>query len=197
MFDFLRGTLTAKTPTSIVLDVNGIGFQVNIPVSTYERLPALQTTVQILTYHYVREDIQALYGFITREERELFLLLIGVSGIGPKSAITILSGTTPRRFRDQITAGDVPALTQIPGIGPKTARRIIVELGEKFGKDEALLPDDRLSVPAAGGGEEALKALLSLGYRRAEALTALRQAYQTLGPDAPPEKLIKTALQNM
>ncbi len=197
MFAYISGKLFQKEPTSVIIDVNGIGYQINIPLSTYSALPATGQNAKLLTYYHVREDIQALYGFATSEEKELFLLLISVSGIGPKMAMTILSGTSPEQFRRRILDGDVESLTLIPGIGLKTARRIIVELGEKIGQTSEVVSGELATVTLGATGEEALRALISLGYRRAEALNALRKAAKELGDSAPVEKYIKAALNQM
>ncbi|HQQ85370.1 MAG TPA: Holliday junction branch migration protein RuvA [Candidatus Marinimicrobia bacterium] len=197
MFAYISGKLFQKEPTSVIIDVNGIGYQINIPLSTYSALPATGQNAKLLTYYHVREDIQALYGFATPEEKELFLLLISVSGIGPKIAMTILSGTSPEQFRRRILDGDVESLTLIPGIGLKTARRIIVELGEKMGQTSEVVSGELATVTLGATGEEALRALISLGYRRAEALNALRKAVKELGDSAPVEKYIKAALNQM
>ena len=197
MFAYISGKLFQKEPTSVIIDVNGIGYQINIPLSTYSALPATGQNAKLLTYYHVREDIQALYGFATPEEKELFLLLISVSGIGPKMAMTILSGTSPEQFRRRILDGDVESLTLIPGIGLKTARRIIVELGEKIGQTSEVVSGELATVTLGATGEEALRAMISLGYRRAEALNALRKAVKELGDSAPVEKYIKAALNQM
>ena len=197
MFAYISGKLFQKEPTSVIIDVNGIGYQINIPLSTYSALPATGQNAKLLTYYHVREDIQALYGFATSEEKELFLLLISVSGIGPKMAMTILSGTSPEQFRRRILDGDVESLTLIPGIGLKTARRIIVELGEKIGQTSEVVSGELATVTLGATGEEALRALISLGYRRAEALNALRKAVKELGDSAPVEKYIKAAHNQM
>jgi len=138
-----------------------------------------------------------LYGFATPEEKQLSLPPLLLSGIGPKIAMTILSGTSPEQFRRRILDGDVESLTLIPGIGLKTARRIIVELGEKIGQTSEVVSGELATVTLGATGEEALRALISLGYRRAEALNALRKAVKELGDSAPVEKYIKAALNQM
>lgn len=197
MFAYLKGILIQKDPTAIILDVNGIGYQIAIPLSTFEKLPRLNEPVKLLIYLQVREDLQALFGFYTQEEKDLFLKLINVTGIGPKMAVTILSGASPEQFKNRIIAGDVKALTLIPGIGLKTAQRIIVELREKLVGDDVKIPEDMVSMFETGYNDEALKALVSLGYRRSEALNSLKRAARELGPDAPVEKIIKVALNKM
>jgi len=197
MFAYISGKLTQKEPTAVVIDANGVGYLINIPLSTYSALPAPGQSAKLLIYFHVREDIQALYGFATKEEKELFLLLINITGIGPKMAITILSGANPDQFRKRILEGDVKALTLIPGIGLKTAKRIIVELGEKLGRTDLLVTEDSMPMTNEAQSNEALKALMSLGYRRSEALAALRKAVQELGDSASVEKYIKAALNKM
>lgn len=197
MITYLDGIVTHKEPTRVWLDLNGVGYELLIPLSTYERLPRLKERVKLLTHFHVREDAQTLYGFYSSDEKELFLKLIAISGIGPKMAITILSGASPAQFKSRIVAGDVKALTLIPGIGQKTAQRIIVELREKFSGADEPLPDGFDALFSGSISDEALKALLSLGYRRAEALNALKKASQELGTDTSVEAILKSALNNM
>lgn len=197
MITYLDGIVTHKDPTQVWLDLNGVGYELFIPLSTYERLPRLNERIKLLTHFHVREDAQTLYGFYSPEEKELFLKLIAISGIGPKMAITILSGATPTQFKSRIVAGDVKALTLIPGIGQKTAQRIIVELREKIGGTDESLPDGFDTMFGGSISDEALKALLSLGYRRGEALKALKKASQELGSEATVEAILKSALNNM
>jgi len=197
MFAYLKGLVDYKDPTLVVLDVNGIGYQINIPLSTYEVLPLKNEFVKLLIYYHVREDTQSLFGFATKEEKDLFLMLINISGIGPKMALTILSGANPVQFKNRIISGDVKALTLIPGIGLKTAKRIIVELREKFvGMDEKL-PEEIRGGVMSKTIDEALKALLALGYRRDESLRSVKKAYKELGDKASIEKFIKVALSKM
>ncbi len=197
MFAYLKGLVDYKDPTLVVLDVNGVGYQINIPLSTYEVLPLKSKLVKLLIYYHVREDTQSLFGFATKEEKDLFLMLINISGIGPKMALTILSGATPAQFKNRIISGDLKALTLISGIGMKTAKRIIVELREKFvGMDEEL-PEEITGGAVSKIGDEALRALLALGYRRGESLNAVKKAYKELGSEASIEKFIKVALGKM
>jgi len=197
VFAYLTGIVIHKDPTSVVLDVNGIGYQISIPLSTYERLPGNNQSAKLLIHFHVREDAQTLYGFHTQDEKELFLNLINISGIGPKMAITILSGATPAQFKNRIVAGDVNALTLIPGIGMKTAKRIIVELREKLVGVDDSIPGDFGVIIDSKYSDEALKALLSLGYRRTEALKAIKRALKELDADASVEKILKVALNKM
>lgn len=197
MITYLDGIVSYKDPTQVWLDVNGVGYEVNIPLSTYERLPRLQERVKLLTYLHVREDLQVLYGFFSPAEKELFLRLIAISGIGPKMALTILSGASPEQFRQRVVNGDAKALTLIPGIGLKTAQRMIVELREKFGGIAEELPAGFERMFTGTNVDEALKALLSLGYRRSEALQAIKRASREVGPEAAVEAIVKSALNNM
>ncbi len=197
MIDSISGKLVSKTPPAAIIAVGGIRFRIHISVPTFQRLPDKGEPVELLTYLQVREDILDLYGFGTSDERDLFLLLIAISGIGPRSAQSILSGTNPPEFKKRIIAGDVKALTVIPGIGAKTAKRIIVELKEKFidqGADEEL---DFLSADQSPQMNDALLALMSLGYKRNQCqkvLKALEKDGQLAGGL---ETVIKLALKKM
>ncbi len=187
-----------KDPTLAIIDVGGVRLKLSISVNTYERLPSTGGKAELLTYLHVREDVLDLYGFDHQEQRELFLLLINISGIGPRSAMTILSGASTSEFKRRIIAGDVKSLTVIPGIGTKTARRIIIELKEKFVKDT---DDDLITLT---GGEsmrdeirDALDALVSLGYTRAQAHQAIRKLEKSGDLTGSLEEIIKKALIRM
>ncbi|MCK4641878.1 MAG: Holliday junction branch migration protein RuvA [Candidatus Marinimicrobia bacterium] len=197
MYAYLDGIVTYKDPTLLLLDVHGVGYEVLIPLSTFERLPRLNERIKLLIHYHVREDAQTLYGFYSKEEKDLFLKLINISGIGPKMAITILSGASPAQFKSRIIAGDVRALTLIPGIGLKTAKRIIVELREKMVGADDKVPEDLDAIFQTAVSDEALKALLSLGYKRSEAYNALKRASKELGSDAAVETILKVALNKM
>jgi len=198
MIASLRGILTAKAPTEIVIDVAGVGYAVSIPLSTYERLGEIRSEVLLFTHQHVREDTLQLFGFSTEEERSMFRLLLSVTGIGPKMAQGILSGISVGELRGYIATGNLTALMAIPGIGRKLAERLVVELREKISKAEAP------SFISAGASDdqhrvrnEALLALMSLGYQRAAAEKALRTALLTPeGKTAPLEQLIKLALRH-
>jgi Holliday junction DNA helicase RuvA len=134
MISFLRGTVVEVLPMRLIIEVGGTGYDLHIPLSTYDKLPAPGQTVKVLTHLQVREDAHVLYGFATAEERDLFLLLVNnVSGVGPKLALAVLNGTTPVQFRGLVVAGDVASLSKIKGVGKKTAERIVVELRDKVG----------------------------------------------------------------
>ena len=192
----LSGSLLEKQPDHIVLDVQGVGYQVWITLNTFEMLPDVSQQVTLLTYHQVREDSQELFGFASAEEREVFKQLIAISGIGAKTAITILSGALPTELRRRVQEEDEAALIAIPGIGPKMARRILTELRDKFGVEEAPWIGD-----AASGVKgkrdmvtQAVESLIALGYKPYEAQRAVRAALKKVGSEAPVEELIRSAL---
>ena len=198
MIASVRGTLLVKSPTEVVLDVQGVGYGVSIPLSTYERLGELHTTVTLYTYLHVREDSLQLFGFATEEERALFKLLISVSGIGPKMAQGILSGISVQDLKSHIVVGNIGALTTIPGVGRKLGERLVVELREKIGKLDLGPPstaaprDEQATIRS-----EALLALTSLGYSRPAAEQALRSALaESNGIRLTVEQLIKSALRH-
>jgi holliday junction DNA helicase RuvA len=197
MIASLSGILKGKSPTEVLIDVGGIGYAVSIPLSTYSTLGNLNSSVHLLTLLHVREDAMQLYGFATEAERQLFKLLISITGIGPKIAQGILSGISVSELRQHITGGNIAALTSIPGIGRKTAERLVVELRDKIGKTEAAL--GTAVVPGDKNAEtrnEALLALLSLGYNRIAAEKAIRLALSDGdGSGLGVEDLIKKALK--
>lgn len=196
MIAHLQGTILAKSPAELVIDVHGVGFQVSIPLSTFEALGAVNAEVTILTHLHVREDAMQLYGFATEAERGLFRSLLSISGIGPKMAQGILSGLRPPELREAIAAGDLHALTSISGVGKKTAERIILELRDSLGPIEI---EERAAAPAGAQMKmhtEAMVALMSLGFTRATADQALRAIMaQPGGKGLTVEELIKRALQ--
>ena len=132
MIEYIYGNLILKSPNYCIIDINGMGYKVNITNNGFDKLSNINTKVKLLIYFSVSENSQALFGFFDATERDLFLMLISISGIGPKTAINMLSSVTPQEFKDRLIAGEVKMLTMIPGVGPKTARRIIVELKDKF-----------------------------------------------------------------
>ncbi len=167
MIESIKGILNKKYPTHAIIDVGGIRISVNITLSTYEKLGDIDTPIELLTYFNVREDIMELYGFIDNNERLLFKQLTSVNGIGPKSALNILSGTSPSSFRKNIINGDISSLTSIPGIGSKTAKRIIVELKDKFVDSvDSVDLGFQLDSNEQGVIDDVVKVLLSLGYNR-------------------------------
>ncbi len=198
MITFLRGKLVDALPTQITVDVHGVGYEVLIPLSSFDRLPAPGGDVTVLTHLAVREDAHVLYGFISVAEREMFRLLINtVSGIGPKIALNVLSGMNVVALRGAVAAGDVKALSQISGVGKKTAERIVVELRDKIGAAgawEASSAKHGLS-DADQKLNDAVLALIALGYRQPEAHDAIRAAQAVLGPEAGTDALVRAALK--
>lgn len=196
----LRGRLMSKDPGQIVVDVNGVGYQVFIPLSTYYQLPAVKQEVFLRVYTHVREDAIHLYGFHTQEERATFELLTGVSGIGPRLASNILSGISVEEFIPAVLEGDLARLKAIPGVGRKTAERVILELKDK------ILEVPRTSPVAVGRQPrserdqmigDVVSALLNLGCSRKEASNAAEAAREALGREADFEKVVKQALKNL
>lgn len=198
MIAFLRGKLLESLPTQVTVDVQGVGYEVLIPLSSYDRLPAIGGEVTLLTHLAIREDAHVLYGFATAPERDLFRLLIQtVSGIGPKIALNILSGINPTAFRGAVANGDLKALSRISGVGKKTAERIVVELRDKIGEAGAWEASSaqRGLGPADQKLNDAVLALLALQYKHAEAHDAVRAAQAVLGPEATVEALVRAALK--
>jgi len=198
MIAFLRGQLVEALPTQATVNVNGVGYELLIPLSSYSGLPAPGQPVHLLTQLVVREDAHILYGFLTSEERDLFRLLVHtVSGIGPKIALNILSGTSVTAFRGAVATGDVKALSQISGVGKKTAERIVVELKDKIGIAGAWeaasarhgLSSDEQRI------NDAVLALVALGFKQIEAHDFVRQAQAVLGTQATVEELVRSCLK--
>ncbi len=198
MIALLSGILKSKNPTEILVEVHGIGYAISIPLSTYEKLGDIGSSVSLLTYFHVREDSMQLFGFFTEEERRLFKLLISVSGIGPKIAQSILSGMNVEELKSHLISGNVQALTAIPGVGRKTAERLIVELRDKVGKAITEFgPITAIGLASAALRNEALQALTSLGYNQQIAEKAIRFVLQEAeGSTISLEELIKRALRH-
>jgi Holliday junction DNA helicase RuvA len=197
MISYLRGQIVRKSPTELVIDVGGVGYAVTIPLSTFAKLEKSNGNATILTYLHVREDIMQLYGFATEQERELFRLLISISGIGPKMAQGILSGLDPQQLKDAIVGGNIPALTAVAGVGRKTAERIVMELRDRLAKDEILNPPTVATSVQLKARSEAIIALMSLGHSRSTAEHALNTASSGPGArDLSVEELIKLALRH-
>jgi holliday junction DNA helicase RuvA len=194
MISFLRGTLVESLPHAVVIDVRDVGYHVRIPASTFARLPAPPSEVLLHTVLQVREDEHVRYGFATRQERDLYRLLVShVSGVGPKLALAVLGGCSPDQFQNAVAARDTAFLSAIKGLGKKTAERIVVELKDKLG-----IPDQWAGAAPPAGPEgqlrsDALLALISLGYKQPDALKAL----ETAGPQPDAPTLIRAALQQL
>ncbi len=198
MITFLHGKLMEALPTQVIVDVNGIGYEVLIPLSSYDKLPSPGQEIKLLTHLVVREDAHVLYGFMSAAERELFRMLINtVSGIGPRTALNILSGISVTAFRGAVANSEFKVLSQISGVGKKTAERIVVELKDKIGAAggwEALSAQRALS-PADQKVNDAVLALLALGFKQIEAHDSVRQAQNSLGPQATVEDLVRACLK--
>jgi Holliday junction DNA helicase RuvA len=198
MIAFLHGKLVEALPTLAVVDVTGVGYEVLIPLSSFDKLPSPGGDVTLLTHLAVREDAHVLYGFATAAERDLFRLLIHtVSGIGPKIALSVLSGMTPTVFRGAVANSDVKALSRISGVGKKTAERIVVELKDKVGAVGAweAASAARSLTPEDQRVNDAVLALMALGFKQPEAHETVRAAQSVLGPQATVEELVRAALK--
>lgn len=199
MIAHLRGSLQSKSPRYLILDVNGVGYEVTVPLTTFYELPDLGNTVSFHIHTHVRENALQLYGFRSPQEKELFVRLMGVNGIGPRLAINILSGISAGELVATVRQEDVARLTVIPGVGRKTAERIIVELRDKLaGLDvpgESDLPARQQKSTAVL--DDALSALLNLGYRRAVAQRAIDQACKILQRNITVENLLQECLRSL
>lgn len=201
MIGRLKGIIIEKQAPEILLDVNGVGYEVTLPMSCFYELPKVGEPVAVLTHFVVREDAQLLFGFNTRTERALFRELIKTNGVGPKLALAILSGMTADQFIYNVEQGEIGALVKLPGVGKKTAERLIVEMRDRlkgFGGYDLFNPAPE---GALGGGsvadsarDEAIAALLALGYKASQAEQVIKKI---LKPDMGPEQLIREALRSM
>ena len=196
LIDSIKGTLVKKNPTSVIIDVGGIRLGIPITLATFEKIPDPNQPVELLTYLHVREDIMELYGFYDDLERDVFMQLNSISGIGPRSAMNILSGTDPIEFKKKIIDSDVASLTSIPGIGTKTAKRIIVELKDKFTDQETGSDLDFLLVSSDKDKiDDVTKVLISLGYKRSAINQVIKKLVSKDGLDENIEDIIKGALK--
>jgi Holliday junction DNA helicase RuvA len=199
MITFLDGKLISALPTQAIVDVSGIGYEVFIPLSSYDKLPAVGQPIRILTHLAVREDAHVLYGFMSAPERDLFRLLVNnVSGIGPKLALAVLSGMSVNNFKAAVVNSDVVSLSKISGLGKKTAERIILELKDKLGVAAAWEAASAIHAPTPEQEQanEAVLGLIALGYKQVEAHKAVRDL-QEKGEAKSAEELVKLALKRM
>jgi Holliday junction DNA helicase RuvA len=195
---FLEGALVEALPTHVVVSVHGVGYHVFIPLSSYDRLPAVGAQIKILTHLQVREDAHVLYGFMSAAERDLFRLLVNhVSGIGPKTALDVLSGASVAAFKGAVVAGDISSLSKFKGIGKKTAERIIVELKDKVGVAAAweAASAAHAPTPQEASVNDAVLALISLGYKQVDAHKAVKQTQEKGGAAQTSEELVRGALK--
>ncbi len=197
MITFVRGRLIHSLPTSAVVDVGGVGYELLIPLSTFDKLPLPPADITLLTHLHVREDAHVLYGFYSTEERDLFRLLIAhVSGIGPRTALAILGGCSVANFRAAVMGNDAAVLSRLKGVGRKTAEKIILELRDKVGVSAAWEQAGSSQSPSQQAVADAVLGLIALGYKQADAHKAVRAAQQTK-PDAGAEELIRMALRDL
>ena len=199
MISYIKGELVEVTENSIVLDHQGMGFSIMMPGSILDKLPQIGSELKVHTYLYVKEDILDLYGFLTRDDLKIFKLLITVNGIGPKGALAILSALSPDDLRFAVLAGDAKTISKAPGIGSKTAQKLIIELKDKLkiedvldGAGEGYVSQDNMADTASA---EAVMALTSLGYSAADATRAVRMVENVQSMDS--EAILKAALKKL
>ncbi|MFR8165172.1 MAG: Holliday junction branch migration protein RuvA [Enterocloster sp.] len=202
MISYIRGTLAEKNEDSAVVEAHGVGYQIFVPVPVLSELPPLGESVKIYTYFSVREDGMILFGFLSRQDLAMFKQLIGVNGIGPKSALGILSALRPDVLRMAVASGDAKTISRAPGVGPKTAQRIILDLKDKIRPEDVLAGglEESLAVPeeisgVGQAGKEAVEALTALGYSAAEAAGAVKKVKIT--EEMTAEDVLKGALRHL
>lgn len=202
MISYIRGTLAEKNEDSAVVEAHGVGYQIFVPVPVLSELPPLGESVKIYTYFSVREDGMSLFGFLSRQDLAMFKQLIGVNGIGPKSALGILSALRPDVLRMAVASGDAKTISRSPGVGPKTAQRIILDLKDKIRPEDVLAGglEESLAVPeeisgVGQAGKEAVEALTALGYSAAEAAGAVKKVKIT--EEMTAEDVLKGALRHL
>jgi Holliday junction DNA helicase RuvA len=193
MIGRLVGRLAEKSPDQVLLDVGGVGYLVHIPLSTFYELPEAESPASLWIHTHVREDALALYGFLTERERALFLLLLGVAGIGPRVALTVLSGIPPAELVAALRSQDVRRLIAVPGVGRKTAERMVLELAEKVRR---FADEPTHAAAPTVAAEDVLSALVNLGYRKGEAEKAV-DAIARAGPPADFGEYLKLALKKL
>lgn len=200
MITFLHGRLTHALPTQATVDVGGVGYELLIPLSSYDKLPPVGQPIEILTHLHVREDAHLLYGFITTAERDLFRLLVNhVSGIGPKLALAVLSGMSVSQFKASVVNNDVAGLSKISGVGKKTAERIVLELKDKLGVAAVWETASAAQAPTPDQehANEAVLALIALGYKQVDAHRFVRDLQEHEGAGKSAEDLVKLALKRL
>jgi holliday junction DNA helicase RuvA len=191
MIGSLQGVISEKEPPRLLIEVGGVGYDVEVPMSTFLSLPATGSAVRLRIHHVLREDASLLFGFATEEERALFRALLKISGVGPRMALGILSGVTPEVFQRAVADDDASTLTRIPGVGRKTAERLLVEMRDYFGSLQA---NAGKSAASRSPADEAMNALLSLGFKPAEASRMLEPVKKD---GLSTEELIHAALRNL
>lgn len=199
MIAYIKGQLTEVNTDSIVVEHHGLGYQIFVPTSVLDQVPMVGDDIKVYTYLYVREDLMCLYGFMSKDDLNIFKLLISVSGIGPKGALGILSAISPDNLRFAVLAGDAKTISKAPGIGAKTAQRLIIELKDKLKLEDMLETSDNsagTNVPIASDSKnEAVLALVALGYSQAESIAAIRKCAIT--EDMSSDMILKLALKKL
>ncbi len=195
MIVYLKGTLVEKSPSTVVIDVGGIGYEVLISVNTYDRLPASGAVCQLLTYHHIREDAQMLFGFFDKKERTMFEMLLNVNGIGAKTALSILSGLTVAELALCISDNNIKRISSVHGIGKKTAERIVMELRDKVNPLEALAGSDQ-NRPENVVMRDAVMALTSLGFAQDKAAKMVQAVLEKESQPLDTETLLRKALSS-
>jgi Holliday junction DNA helicase RuvA len=195
LISYIRGILAEKSPAGIVVEAAGVGYDVLIPLSTFEALPRAGEEVLVHTHHHVREDAQQLYGFATERERQVFRMLISVSGVGPRLALAALSGASVEDITQAIVREEADYLTVIPGIGMKTAKRLIVELKSRFAEEEVMVAVGG-DAPLDSSTREAVEALMALGFTRSTSRKAVEKAAGECGGRPCVEELVRSALRH-
>jgi Holliday junction DNA helicase RuvA len=196
LISYIKGTLVEKTPARITIEAGGLGYGILIPLSSYDSLGELGSEVTVRTHFHVREDAHQLFGFVTLKELRLFEMLISVSGIGPRSALTILSGASVDDFCDAIVREELAFLTAISGVGKKTAQRLIVELKSRISEEDARLGEGAGAVSSRDNVAEAIEALIALGFKRPAARKAVEQSIDGVKGEVSVEELIRGALRH-
>ena len=198
MIAFLRGRIVDKQPNRIIIDIQGVGYDVHVPLSTFYEIGEVGTDIALRVHTHVREDALQLYGFLTELERQLFERLIAISGIGPKLAVAVLSGMDPRDLVTAVQRADIARLTGIPGVGKKTAERIVLELKDRL--TQIVMPAAADTAPLASGADrlraDLLSALQNLGYHRPQAEKAIEAAVKSM-TDPTFEQALKSALREL
>lgn len=197
MIDYIRGKLINKLPTYIMIDVNGVGYGLHIPLSTYDKLGEVESTQELFTYLYVRDDAMRLYGFATKDEKELFELLLSVTGVGPRMALGILSTLSVDEFRQAMNTEDISSLMTIPGIGKKTGERLLLELRDKTGVSITEPVAGEMTRVVRDSTRDGMSALMSLGCKPQEAAKAIRAAMKNFPEECSLEELIREALKHL
>lgn len=196
MYDYLKGQLVVKSPTEVVVEVHGVGYRAEVSLRTSERLGKTGKDVMLFTHFKMQDDRARLFGFVDEEERSLFSALQSVAGIGPAHGLALLSGLEPAEIWERIRDGDAKGLARTKGIGPKIAQRLCVELADKARREMAAAASSPAEGPASTIVDDAISALLVLGYTEAQARKATEKATSSLATDVPLEELVREALRN-